>query len=113
MLGRLSWYGDVSEDNLDWWEEYGFAVLDEEVLRARSALEMLKEAGFPLPAEAIEMMAAADRQWRAHPKAFDSMFRYALARKEADELKGWVENEDGATPPIPHSHWWWRPSERW
>jgi hypothetical protein len=49
--------------------------------------------------------AAADVQWRAHPKAFDTMFRYAIARQEPDELEGWVVLEDGSVPGIPPTHW--------
>ncbi|MCL6556955.1 MAG: hypothetical protein K6T56_11425 [Burkholderiales bacterium] len=113
MLARLSWYDMVREEEIPWWEEAGFAVVDEEVLRARSALELLKDAGYTLPEDALAMMAAADAQWRAHPAAFDAMFRYAIARQTEDELAGWVVLEDGSTPRIPPAHWWWRPSSRW
>jgi len=113
MLARLSWYDMVREAEITWWEEAGFAVVDEEVLRARSALELLKDSGYTLPEDALAMMAAADAHWRAHPAAFDVMFRYALARQTQDELAGWVVLEDGSTPRIPPTHWWWRPSSRW
>ncbi len=113
MLERLSWATEVDEAAIAWWDDGGFAVVDEEVLRARSSLELLWDDGQRLPAAAIEAMTAADRQWRAHPKAFDHMFRYALARKTHDELSGWITDDAGLAPEIPASHWWWRPSSQW
>jgi hypothetical protein len=113
MVERLSWATEVDEEAIDWWDEGGFAVVDEEVLRARSALQMLFDDGQKLPAKALEMMLAADRQWRAHPKAFDHMFRYAHARQTRDELSGWITDDAGRVPEIPDSHWWWRPSSQW
>lgn len=113
MVERLSWADEVSDANLAWWDDGGFAVVDEELLRARSALQLLLDDGRRLPAAAIEAMTAADRQWRAYPKAFDYMFRYALARKQPDELSGWVMDARGLAPEIPDSHWWWRPSGQW
>jgi len=113
MLARLSWYDMVREAEITWWEEAGFAVVDEEVLRARSALELLKDAGYTLNGVDLAMMAAANAQWRAHPAAFDAMFRYAIARQTQDELEGWVVLEDGSAPRISPDHWWWRPSSRW
>ena len=113
MVERLAWADFVDEANLAAWDAWAFAVVDEELLRARSALQLLFDDGQRLPAEALEMMLAADRQWRAHPVAFDYMFRYALARKTRDELSGWVTDEAGRVPEIPASHWWWRPSGQW
>ncbi|AVZ80163.1 hypothetical protein C3497_12560 [Zoogloeaceae bacteirum Par-f-2] len=113
MVERLAWAMEVTEEAIAWWDESGFAVVDEEVLRARSALQLLWDDGKRLPVAAIDAMTAADRQWRAHPKAFDHMFRYAIARKTRDELAGWLLDDAGRVPEIPASHWWWRPSSQW
>lgn len=113
MVDRLSWATEVDEEAIAWWDESGFAVVDEEVLRARSALQLLWDDGKRLPAAAIEAMTAADLQWRAHTAAFDYMFRYALARKSCDELTGWITDDAGRVPEIPRAHWWWRPSGQW
>jgi hypothetical protein len=112
FLERLSWHDFVSEENIPAWDDWAWAVVDEEVLRARSALEFLRDR---LDEAAASMLAAADAQWRAHPRAFDHMFRYALAGFDAaSELYGWVLDEATGKPPaIPPSHWWWRPSKDW
>jgi hypothetical protein len=110
FLDRLKWYDFVSEDRIADFDEWGWSVVDAEVLRARSALELLRER---LTIDQLAMLAAADRQWRAHPKAFGHMFRRAIAGFDPDkELDGWVMDESGRPVPIPPDHWWWRP-QRW
>lgn len=112
FLERLQWYDFVTEEKIAAWNDWGWAVVDEEVLRARSALEFLRDR---LPEAAAAMMAAADAQFRTHPRAFDHMFRYALAGFDAtSELNGWVIDEATGKPPaIPPSHWWWRLPKDW
>lgn len=112
FLERLQWYDFVTEEKIAAWDDWAWAVVDEEVLRARSALEFLRDR---LPDTALAMMAAADSQFRAHPRAFDHMFRYALAGFDAaSELSGWVLDEATGQPPaIPPSHWWWRLPKAW
>ncbi|SFF27417.1 hypothetical protein SAMN04488120_101325 [Fontimonas thermophila] len=111
LLDRLSWFDFVAEDNIPAWDDWAWAVVDHEVLLARSALELLRDR---LSERALAMMAAADAQWRAHPKAFDHMFRRAIDWARPDDiLTDWVRDETGATPPIPPSHWWWRLSKNW
>ncbi len=114
MIERLSWADEVTDASIEWFDQAGFAVVDEEVLLARSALQLLWDAGVSLPIAAIDAMNAADRQWHRHPRAFDHMFARVIARgPRADAMEGWVVGKDGRVPVIPSSHWWWRPSPRW
>ncbi|GAB6051175.1 hypothetical protein JCM16106_20310 [Hydrogenophilus islandicus] len=108
---RLSWYDFVDEANLNAYNEWGWAVVDEEVLKARSALELLRNR---ISDDHRALLDAADRQWRAHPAAFDAMFRVAIAKADlATTLAEWVRDEEGRPVPVPPSHWWWRTSDKW
>ncbi|QIK36858.1 hypothetical protein GWK36_01310 [Caldichromatium japonicum] len=112
FLERLAWFDFVAEENIPAWDDWAWAVVDHEVLLARSALEFLRDR---LDAQALAMMAAADAQFRAHPKAFDRMFRAAIGWTHvANTLTRWVVDEATGKPPaIPPSHWWWRLPKAW
>ena len=85
----------------DWSEDWN------EVLYARSALELVRAE---LPPDRAKLLDAADAFWRGHPRAFNAFSEYHHARAKLDTaLDGWVVDESGHAPPVPSSHWWWRP----
>jgi len=96
-------YDVIGDENVDWSEDIA------EVLHARSALELVRDQ---YPAERMAILDEADAFWRARPKAFNHDFRYQHARKKVgEELEGWVIDDEGHTPRIPLTHWWWWPLE--
>ncbi|QIK38426.1 hypothetical protein GWK36_11050 [Caldichromatium japonicum] len=111
FMERLQWYDFVTDENIKAFDDWGWAVVDHEVLLARSALEFLRDR---LPDAALAMIAAADAQFRAHPQAFAHMFRRAIGSIDAKAaLAGWVDDDDGKPVPIPPSHWWWQLPKDW
>jgi len=107
----LSWYDFVDEANCEAFKEWGWSIADDEILAARSALELLCEF---LDAETLDLLDDADRYWRQHKVAFDHMFAIAHAEFEPETaLAYWVTDEQGNPIPVPESHWWWRQSSQW
>ncbi len=78
-------------------------------LEARSAWEMVRDQ---LSDTQRAELDTVDAYWRAHPKAFNFAFAPVHHQhRPAKALEGWVIDEAGKTPPLPPSHWWWRPLE--
>lgn len=78
-----------------------------EVLYARSALELVRES---LPAEGAALLDKADAFWKKYPKEFNEFSKYQHARVNlATALTRWVVDDSGNAPPVPPSHWWWKP----
>lgn len=97
----LSLYDTIVYDEDSWSDSW------DDILYARSALEFVRDQ---LPPERAALLDKADAFWKAHPREFNHAFRYFHARKKlAEELAGWVEDENGDHPRIPLSHWWWWP----
>lgn len=110
IVERLAWGLEIDPD---WWQDAGYAVVDDEVLAAASSAQVLVEAG-----EASELLAETlkrvTQHWRAHPGTFDATLGQIVRRIDpATALAGWVEDEDGRPLPIPPHHWWWRLSKDW
>ena len=87
----------------DVWD-YG---VDAEYLCIRSACEFVREH---LPKAVQKDLDKIDAFWKAHPKDFNRCFGAELNQPMGEKmkaLKGYVWDEDGETPEIPKSHWWW------
>lgn len=85
----------------------GWAYDWDEVPYARSALELVRTE---LPPERAKLLDAADAFWRAHPAEFNAFSKYHHARVSLDTaMANWVRNDTGPIPPVPSSHWWWKP----
>jgi len=81
----------------------------DELLHERSAYELVRDQ---LTLEQQAELDQVDAHWRANAKEFNGDF--ALWHHQEDKraaLAGFVEDGDGDVPPIPRSHWWWRPLE--
>lgn len=96
-----------------WWQEAGFAVVDDEVLAAASSAQVLVEAG-QASASLTETLQRVTQHWRAHPEDFDATLGQIVRRIDPQTaLAGWVEDEARRPMPIPAHHWWWRLSKDW
>lgn len=107
---RLGW---GMETDPAWWEQAGFAVVDDEVPAAASAAQFLLEAGRASP-ELATRLQQVTAHWRAHPAQFDATLGQIIRRIDpATALAGWVQDEAGRPMPVPPHHWWWRLSKDW
>lgn len=101
ISGMFSCYNTIGDPDYDYDRD--------ETLHERSAYEFVRDR---LSVEQLAELDKVDAYWRAHAKEFNADF--ALWHFQEDKqtaMKGWVEDEHGDVPPIPRSHWWWRPIE--
>lgn len=97
----LECYDIITGKIEDWSEDWNG------VLEARSALELVRDR---LPPDRAALLDKADAFWRAHPKEFNEFSKYDHARVNlATALTRWVIDDSGNAPPVPPSHWWWKP----
>jgi hypothetical protein len=83
-----------------------FYVEWDDLLLYRSALEFVREQ---LSDAQRGELDTVDAHWRSQPDAFNSAFAAKHATHAAsDAMRAWVQDENGDTPIIPRSHWWWR-----
>jgi len=101
LEGMLGCYDTIGDPDFDYDRD--------ETLHERSAYEFIRDQ---LTSEQQAELDQVDAYWRAHPKEFNADF--GVWHHQADkktELAGFVEDENGETPPVPRGHWWWRPIE--
>lgn len=103
LVGALGCYDTITDTEDDWqWDR-------DQTLHNRSKYEFIREQLTDAQRTELDQV---DSFWRAHPKEFNEafgIFHYQSNKKTA--LTGFVEDENGETPAIPASHWWWRPIE--
>lgn len=101
LVGALGCYDTLGADDCSWGRD---AALHE-----RSAYEMVRDQLTPDQQAELDQV---DEFWRANAAAFNKDFGTFHVREDrAAALEGYVEDDQGETPPIPRSHWWWRPIE--
>lgn len=102
FLARAWRWADMVLADRDTWMWEG-----DEILPRRSAMEFGWDQ---LTAEEQQKIREADTLWRENPAAFNAFFTLEHERSRRDQvLGGWVEDETGQHPTVPHSHWWWWP----
>jgi len=86
-----------------------FAMDRDEALHERSAYELVREQLTPEQQGELDQV---DAYWRANAVAFNTDFAlWHHQENKTTALTGFLEDERGNVPPIPRSHWWWRPIE--
>ncbi|PID35171.1 MAG: hypothetical protein CR964_01065 [Rhodobacterales bacterium] len=98
--GMLSCYDCIGDPDFDWEMDH--------LLHYRSALEFVRDRLNDAQRAELDEI---DVFWRTHFNAFNQCFAAEHARRAKVSLKGFVEDDNGEVPPIPRSHWWWRPIE--
>ncbi|MDO5631634.1 MAG: hypothetical protein Q4G22_07330 [Paracoccus sp. (in: a-proteobacteria)] len=99
LFGLLRCYDTIGDPS--------FTFERDHILHERSAYHFIYDDLSPMQRNELQMI---DDFWRAHPVAFDDDFwTFHHWTDKKTELRGWVEDEQGRTPHIPHSHWWWWP----
>lgn len=99
LSGALGCYDTIGDPHFDRDRD--------ETLHERSACEFIREQ---FTDEQRAELDQIDAYWRANAKKFNDDFAVMHIRgNRATELEGFVEDENGATPVIPRTHWWWWP----
>lgn len=84
-----------------------YQYIGDQILPARSALEFIRA---DLAGTDVERVDAFDVFVKAHPDAFNTFFAEDHARLDrAAILADWVWDDQGQTPIVPDTHWWWMP----
>lgn len=99
LTGMFGCYDTIGDPDFD---------LDrDETLHGRSVYEFIRDQ---LTDEQRAELDQVDAFWRARPAAFNKDFAaWHYRANRAAELAGFVEDDEGRTPEIPRSHWWWWP----
>ncbi len=101
ILGDLCCYDTLSDDDFEWDRD--------ELLRVRSALELVREQ---LTDDQRAELDKVDAHWRENAKAFNRAFEVEHHRHNPKAiLKGFVTDDRGKVPAVPADHWWWKPIE--
>lgn len=101
LTGMFGCYDTIGDPDFD--------MSRDETLHERSAYEFIREQ--LTDAQRVEL-DQVDAFWRAHAAEFNADFATLHFQEDKQTaLTGFVEDENGETPAIPASHWWWRPIE--
>ena len=99
LTGMFGCYDTISDPDYDYDRD--------ECLHERSAYEMVRDQ---LTDDQRAELDTVDAYWQARPAEFNAAFgvwHHQSDRQTA--LAGFVEDEQGETPSVPRSHWWWKP----
>ncbi len=101
LIGALGCYDTLGDADMSWGRD---ATLHE-----RSAYELVRDQLDDAQRAELDLV---DAYWRANAAAFNEDFAaFHFHENKKTALTGFVEDENGEVPPIPRSHWWWRPIE--
>ncbi|MBC7954074.1 MAG: hypothetical protein H7Z12_19930 [Rhodospirillaceae bacterium] len=84
-----------------------YQYIGDQILPARSALEFIRT---DMAAPFRTALDEFDSFIKANAEKFNDFFAYEHARTISDTaLEDWVWGDDGKTPAVPETHWWWKP----
>lgn len=101
LTGMLGCYDTITDPDYEYDRD--------ETLHERSACELIREQLTEAQRAELDQI---DAFWKAHPEAFNQAFAvFHHQEDKAVALAGFIEDQRGDVPPVPRSHWWWRPVE--